>query len=374
MSRPVIRRAGTAFAVTAVALAFFATVAGASVLFDSPDDADIPGVAIPSSPFASSLTATTAVGLEDFDDVYAIPLRYNELLSLDMELLDDPATDDFDLVLYGPATKKPVLTAYQNSAWVAISQNEEPGGSEAIRFVSNSAPATYYAHVYCLYADGDTEAGGYGQYRMEWSRRQLAGPAVSVAAPSLAYYNATVPVAGAATLGGVPQANLRYDVFMLPTGATRWTRVASGYTGADGRYSTSVRARTKAVYRVRTAWGERPGGTIGWGNSRLFTITPRAYLALAAVPSAARVSTSFGLNGYIRPLHTAGRGHVKILAQRWANGAWGSSFYTNADNTTGTFSANLKLPAKGVWRLQARVPADGLHAATYSAWRTVKVY
>lgn len=346
----------------------------ATAFFNFPNDGDIPGVPLPASPFSSSLTETTAVGLEDHDDVYAIRLERNELLEMVMTLDDLAADDDFDLLLFPPATKAPILGAYLNKQMVAASENTS-GASESIRYVPlRSRVGTNYVHVYLFYADDDDEQGGSGEYTITWSKTQLPTPSVTVAATRLVKYGAAATITGTATVEGAPMENFEFVVLSRPLGTTKWSQVVKGRTGANGRYSASVTPLRTRQYIVRTDWSDTTDDdAVGYGYSRAVTVTPHAYLAFGTTPKVAYRNRAFTVSGHLKPSHPASTRHVKIVAERWNGSRWVRVKSTYVRNSGTTWSGKVTLPYRGTWRLQAQVGADNLHAATNSARRKLTV-
>jgi hypothetical protein len=77
------------------------------------------------------------------------------------------------------------------------------------------------------------------------------------------------------------------------------------------------------------------------------------------------------VKGYLKPRHTAGTFPVRIYKYRYVSGKWKSYGYVRAKasnySTYTKYSASVKLPYKGKWRLRAYHPADAKHVAGWSA-------
>lgn len=375
-------RIGRALATVGTALLVVLAAAGLAVALELAvqhefeGDDDIPGAPLPASPFRSSLTETTTVGSEDWDDVYAIRLGPNESLAMTMTLDDPEKDDDFDLIVFPPGTKAPVSVAYDALKMVAASENG-PGVTETVRYVPvRGQEGTTYVHVYCFFADRDDDQGGYGEYTLSWETTRLPTPLVtSRASRSVVTYGTGASVSGTATLAGAALQNVTVDLMARPRGVSRWTRVAGGKTGASGRYWVGVPPPTRTTeYHVRTRWGTTAEGTdVGYGYGPAFTVRPRAYLTFSSVPQTAYRNRTFTVRGVIKPSHTTSSRHVKLYVQRWNGSRWVpvTSKWMRSSGTS--FSGKLALSKRGKWRVQARVGEDALHASKNSTWRTIRV-
>jgi hypothetical protein len=122
-------------------------------LYASPND-DIAGVPISASPVSDWLDATW-----DIDDVYRLPLRAGDRLSLSLSGVTANASGDFDLDLYllGPTSTSVWPHAEANS--VARSWNTAPAGDSIVY----TAPSTgnYYVDVAAYQ--------GWGPSYLQWS-------------------------------------------------------------------------------------------------------------------------------------------------------------------------------------------------------------
>ena len=351
-------------------------VASAATFYEFWNDGDIPGVPIPASPFSSSITETTTVGLEDFDDVFAIPVGRNELLEVTMTLDDPEANDDFDLILFPPGTKAPISAAYSNKKMVAASENDSPGATETLRYVPDRwQVGDHYVQVYCFYADGDDENGGKGNYTITWSKKYVSEPLVtSGASRSTVNYGSTSTISGVATVEGAPIASFPFTVMGRAVGTSTWKRITSGTTAADGTFKASVKPLSTTEYFVRTQWSTTAAGEdIGYGYGPAIKVAPRAYLAFKTVPRVAYRNRAFTVSGTIKPSHSTAKKHVKIVAERWNGKRWVRVKSTYVRSSGTKFSGRVALPSRGTWRLQAQVGADKLHAAKSSARKKLTV-
>lgn len=88
-------------------------------------------------------------------------------------------------------------------------------------------------------------------------------------------------------------------------------------------------------------------------------------------PSTMTHAKSYTVHGYLKPRHVRGSQPVYIYEYKRVSGAWtlyGSVKATASNYRTYTkYSAKVKLPSAGKWRLRAYAPADGNHEAKWSS-------
>lgn len=86
---------------------------------------------------------------------------------------------------------------------------------------------------------------------------------------------------------------------------------------------------------------------------------------------------TYSVSGTLKPRHAAGTKPVKVHAYRLVKGKYRyyKSFSATASNysTYSKYTAKVKLPYRGRWRLRAYHPVDTKHLATYSTYRYVTV-
>lgn len=349
-------------AVTLVAALVGALVApGLANAVTSPDN-DIPGVVLPASPFTGAL-ADTPVELMDLDDVFQVPLAFNE--RIDMTMTVDPQLDA-DLYLLPPGTKN--LYAFQSGLVlpVASSVTETIGATEKFTYVSDrSLPATWYLDV--------SWWSGAGNYNVTYAKTQLRTPDITATAPSTCSYGGSALVTGTASVGGMYMTGFKAAFQSRAAGTSAWKTVAQSTTATDGVFAFTARPLKQTQFRVRTTWSPTKSGTdVGWGFSAPFTIWPRAYLAFRSTPSVAAAGRAFTVTGYLKPSHTTSTRHVKIVASRKVGTTWVPAKTVYARSSGTGFSATFALP-RGAWLLRSSVPTDTLHAATVSGARYVSV-
>lgn len=339
------------------------TTGGISASFFGADD-DIPGVPLPASPVTGTLDPITT---NDWDDVYSVPLKFNELLTVSMT--GAPRTD-FELWLWKPGSKTVYAENYQSYV-VQASSNE---GTSTESFIYPAATTgTFYLDVLAY----PTSAAG--AYTLTWKKTQLPTPDVTFTAPPTTAWGGSASIAGTITLGGEPLAGTGVLVQAKPYGATGWTTVSpltdspSLETTADGTFSFSVKPAKQTLYRV-VAW---PSSEVGWQYSSARTVTPKAYLTTPYTASTQYLNRTFSVTGYLKPRHAAGSKPVRVNCYRLESGAYKlrkTVYATAADYSSYTkYSVRTALPYRGTWKLVAYVPGDSLHAATYSAARIISV-
>jgi hypothetical protein len=155
-------------------------------------------------------------------------------------------------------------------------------------------------------------------------------------------------------------------------GAT-WRTLATVDTGgsSSGSYRYDHVPTQRTYYRARFA-----------GDSRYLSSTAAPYrrvwpLAALTRPTASssslRYAKTYTFKGSLRPAHVS-RGAVRILAYRKVGGVYvyRRTFYGKASGGT-TYSALIRLPNRGSWRLRAYHPTDPYRHQTYSDYRYVTV-
>ena len=162
----------------------------------------------------------------------------------------------------------------------------------------------------------------------------------------------------------------------------KWVYLATAKTSSTGRWSYTLKPTTKTTYRVRY---------IGSASSQLSqttkkTIVPKVALSTPVFRSSTAGSKSvtsltygktYLVNGTLKPRHASGSKQIKIKAYRW-NGStyvYKKTYTATASNYSSysRYSAKIKLPSKGTWRLRAYHAADSTNAKTYSSYRKVRV-
>jgi len=365
-SRAFASRAVTAALFAALVLpastALAAPTPGFRALFGGVDD-DIPGIELPVSPVPGSLNDTP--GIDDWDDVYNIPLAYNQRLNVSMAAV---AGTDYDLWLWKPGSTS-VYDADPNPH-IANSAQTEHTSTESMWYTAMSG-GTYYLDVF---ADPGTSPNR-GNYTLTWTTQQMTAPDLTISAkPAIVGYKGSATVAGTVAFGGSPLPSARVLVQRRRAGSTGgWTSLNYG---SDGRPKTVTDATGKFTYTV-TNIAEKaeiravvwPGETYGWRHGSAVTVTPKASLTRPYVKTIGGTvyrNRPIWLYGYLKPHHGAGAKSVKITAYRSGGGMW--QYARNYDyNGYTKYSASMILPEKGTWKLVATTAADAYHAATTSS-------
>jgi len=152
---------------------------------------------------------------------------------------------------------------------------------------------------------------------------------------------------------------------------------AVGWTSASGAFTFTVAPKAITYYRVRFGGGTGRAASAGW----VIVYQPRAYLGAPYAPTTVARTKTFTSYGSLKPRHTAGKYPVKITAQRYEKQANGTRKWVTRKTVAGKssnylsytrYSASLRLPYPGRWRLRAS-HSDAGHAASYSAYRYITV-
>lgn len=177
--------------------------------------------------------------------------------------------------------------------------------------------------------------------------------------------------------------SLTYRVWRSASGADKWTEITSARLTSPTYFDSSAVAGQAYDYSVQ-AWDTADGASYG-APSIVSVASPGSKVAvslssLSGVISSARVNGSFTVTGKLTPRHTSGK-PVKIYAYRYSKGKKVQTVtftpsITNvgqASNTT-KFSASVKLPKKGTWKLRAYHAATSTEKSAWSAYsKTITV-
>jgi len=323
-------------------------------------DDDIPGVAIPASPFSDSVSSTT-----DLDDVFSIALTAGQTLTV---ALVGPTGSQFNMYLYAPGT---VSVKNPDTPYVAVAV----GTTYPCSFSYTATQSgTYYLDVYAK--------TGAGSYSVAYS--VTSGPPTAVSLSLHATSSLIVPFAGSVDLEGairdassgalVPNLEVTLAFSQEDKQGGEWTRLDTA-TSSTGEYSLGASNIQRLTYFALIF---EPDGEIFWSN--LVKVMAHAKLTPPAVPSRVRAGVPFTSWGTLKPLHTAKQnkqGHTKITFERKVNGRYRfvktitASRYRNTSSKT-QFGVDLFFPpfvTDGGWRIQA-VHQDGDHVKSFSSWRT----
>jgi hypothetical protein len=321
-------------------------------------DDDIPGVAIPSSPFTESLSYTS-----DYDDVFRIALTAGQTLTV---ALVGPSGSQFNIYLYAPGTAS---VKDPDTPYVAVAA----GTSYPCSFsYAATQSGTYYLDVYAK--------TGAGSYSVAYSVSSPGGGEVGLflaAEPLTVPYHGTVNLSAAlreATSGS-----------LLPNREVMWYAAQDDkITGSwipQGTQTSSTGEYAKSFWIDRLTYFAlhfEGDGQYSEGWSNWVKVMARAKITPPAVPSRVPVGPKITSWGTIKPLHTVAQNkasHTNVTVQRFSGGKWRTVIpkmfaqsYRNTSSAT-MYSVGLRYMVPGKWRMRA-VHQDSDHATTTSSWRT----
>ena len=189
------------------------------------------------------------------------------------------------------------------------------------------------------------------------------------ASGTLAKYGAPFAMQGRLESGGGPLGGRRVALQTASAATGPFADTAIGAdTAADGSFTLRDVPRSKTFYRVRFA-GQ--AGVFLDATSAVRAATPRAYVRTPIAPRTMRAGRASAVYGYLKPRHVSGSYPVRIYRYRHVGGKWKSYGYVKAKASAYSsytkYSAKVKLPSRGRWRLRAYHPADSGHAASWSS-------
>jgi hypothetical protein len=322
-------------------------------------DDDIPGVALPASPFSDSVSSTT-----DLDDVFGIALAAGQTLTV---ALVGPSGSQFNIYLYAPGT---VSVKNPDTPYVAVAA----GTSYPCSFSYTATQSgTYYLDVYAK-----TGAGG---YTVTYSAGGGEVGLILSADPGTVPYHGTVYLTGALmdVASGSLLPNREITWYAAQDDKITGSWIAQGtQTSTTGEYTTSFWLDRLTYFAVHFEGDAQYSE--GWSN--WVKVKARAKVTPPAVPSQVRAYALTKSWGTIKPAHTAAQNrasHTKVYAQHFLNGKWGRALaffatsYRNVPfgNPAETqYSLSIRW-APGKWRVRA-VHRDSDHVTTTSSWRTFR--
>lgn len=210
-----------------------------------------------------------------------------------------------------------------------------------------------------------------------------AGTTLSASAPGTIAHGGTATISGSLRdLQGSAVPNRTVTLQRSYDGAS-WSSVTSTRTSPTGAYSFSAKPARNTRYRVRFAGDDR----FAAGTSPTRLVKTRVLFSDAPRMRTYTITrgTSHTASGYFKPRRAANTGAtVRVLAYRYertSNGSMGwvykRTFRAKVTNPSGSswskYSATVKLPSKGTWRVAARYYEDSLSATTNSGYRRVRV-
>jgi len=174
-------------------------------------------------------------------------------------------------------------------------------------------------------------------------------------------------------------------------------RVTNPSGSAWSKYSASVVLPSPGKWRLRTRYYEDSQTKLTNSAYRYVTVKPKATVAFStggtgSAANAVRMSTythtlgrTYTTYGYFKPRRTVNtQATVRVLAYRYerkSNGQMGyvykRSYLARVTNPSGSawskYTASVKLPSKGKWRLRVRYYGDAWTNRTTSGYRYVTV-
>jgi len=323
-------------------------------------DDDIPGVAIPSSPFTGSLSGTT-----DYDDVFRIALTAGQTLTAG---LTGPSGSDFRLYLYAPGTAS---VKDPNTPFVASATQ----GSYPRSFsYTPTQSGTYYLDAYAQTGDGGytvTYSAGGGDVGLVLSADPLT-------VPYRGAVDLSVTLMDASSGSLLPGREIEWWYAQDDNIQREWI-VGGTDSSPTGEYLLRLSPISKRTYFIMRFPGD---GQYEEGWSNFVKVMARAKLTPPAVPSRVGANRMGTWWGTIKPPHSDAETRIsntkvyweRYLGGRWRLISWGfAKSFKNTSSVT-KYSASVFFPssAAGKWRVRA-VHQDSDHAKTTSSWRTFTV-
>lgn len=179
--------------------------------------------------------------------------------------------------------------------------------------------------------------------------------------------------------GGTPLAVSRSVRIEYRASSTAAWSLAGTVTGS-GTLSLSRKPPYKTTYYRATFAGDAAGANPRYlsSTSSVVAVSRRAYLTTPVTPSRAYRNRAFTVYGYLRPRHTTGTYPVTLYCYRIESGRMvlrkrikAKALYYNSSTTK--YSVAVSLPYAGSWRIKAYHPADTVHVATYTGYRSLTV-
>lgn len=325
-------------------------------------DDDIPGVAIPASPFSDSVSSST-----DLDDVFHIALTAGQTLTV---ALVGPSGSQFNMYLYAPGTAS---VKDPDTPYVAVAA----GTSYPCSFSYTATQSgTYYLDVYAK--------TGAGSYSVAYSVSSPGGDVGLV----LSADRLTVPYRGAVELSVtlmdassgslLPGREIEWWYAQDDNIEREWI-VGGTDSSPTGEYLLRLSPISKRTYFIMRFPGD---GQYEEGWSNFVKVMARAQLTPPAVPSRVGANRMGTWWGTIKPPHSDAETRIsntkvyweRYLGGRWRPISWGfAKSFKNTSSVT-KYSASVFFPssAAGKWRVRA-VHQDSDHAKTTSSWRTFTV-
>lgn len=188
------------------------------------------------------------------------------------------------------------------------------------------------------------------------------------ATPALVDYGGSTTLAGQLSSASGPIAGEMLDLASSSDG-TNWSEPTKLATDASGRFAAQATpdvAHNRTLYRISFAGSDALAPT-----QAQTAVDSRPDLSVPLVPATVGRTSSFAVDGVLRPRQSAGEALVSLACYRREEGLWVLRRTVSAavtdQATASRYAATLRLSPAGAWRLRA-VSAEGTPAETWSPW------
>lgn len=320
-------------------------------------DDDVPGVPLPQSGFRERLDATAAVEADrDLSDSYEVELAAGQWLNVSMT---GSVGTDFDLYLYGSEA------ATTLGSQRAVAHSEKQGTSSERILYQAVTSGKYYVVAHAF--------GGAGAYQIKYGFPSET-PVLTASAPANVGWGEKARITGTMIGSKGPVSGATVRIYAKEAGVSSWRKAATTKTDASGAYAVDLTPKKRTAYQTRYV------GSSAYLPSKAadVSVIPFAYLTRPSAPRTVKAGVAFTSKGDLKPRHTAGARSVKVLCYRRELQSDGRYRYVlrktfsavNENYSTYTkYSARITLPAKGKWRMVAKIEGDSTHATTVSGGR-----
>jgi len=147
--------------------------------------------------------------------------------------------------------------------------------------------------------------------------------------------------------------------------------VAATHFSLDGAMAVAGTSVTTSAFGSHTLvfWSVDKAGNTEAAKILTFTVAkPNASISAPKAAKTMKKGKSYTVTGTLGSGKVKGTKAVRIYKYRKVGGKWKSEGYVKASfKGSKGFTAKIKLAKKGEWKLRTYIPADGAHAATWSA-------
>ena len=316
---------------------------------------DIPGVLLPKTQPVTG-TLNSAEG-QVRDHVYRVEVPAGRRFWAVVK-----SKPDFDLYVFSSEASSVAGTVPA----LAYSENAR-SGIEWVRYRTKT-DRTLYVDV-CAF-------DGVGEYALTYGM-PAKEMRFAASAPKQIDWAQAATISGLATSASTGRGVSGVSVHLLERkrGASGYTFVSSKTSSKTGAVSFRVKPKLRTSYRL-LAPGNSDYGLPA--DPPALTIAPRALVSTPTAPPRIKRDVAFRVSGTILPVHATGVRSVRVYCEIEKKGAWVVAKKVWATNRTVSgktvYEASVRL-GKGRWRITARHPDDGDHAASVSEGaliRTVK--